>query len=62
VDLGLAGTTASPVVWLAARWSWALIVGGGDGGMVMVRKQEMIRKHNIVELGSRVHRFLQTNK
>ena len=60
MDLGLAGTAASPVVRLAARWSQALIVGGGDGGIVVVGKQETMPKFDAVKLGQRVSRFLHT--
>ena len=51
VDLDLAGRTDSAAVWLAACWSWALIVGGGDGGMVVVQKQEMISNTTSLNMG-----------
>ena len=54
VDLALAGTTGSAAVRLAARWSQALMVGGGEGGMVVVRKQELISKYKFIKHGSRV--------
>ena len=62
VDLALAGTTGSAAVQLAARWSQALMVGGGEGGMVVVREQELISKHKFVEHGSRVRIYRRTYK
>jgi len=47
----LAGRTDSAAVRLAACWSWALIVGGGDGGMVVVQKQEMISNTTSLNVG-----------
>ena len=38
------------------------MVGGGEGGMVVVRKQELISKHKFVEHGSRVWIYLRTYK
>ena len=53
MDFDLAGTTGSAAVRLATHWSWALMVGGGEGGMVVVRKQELISKHKFIKHGSR---------
>ena len=36
------------------------MVGGGEGGMVVVGKQVLISKHNLVEHGSRVQLFLRS--
>ena len=62
MDFGLAGTTGPPVLRLAARWSRALIDGGGDGGMVVVGKQKTMSKFDAVKLGQRARRFLSMYK
>ena len=51
MDLDLAGRTDSAAVQLAAHWSQALIVGGGNGGMVVVQKQEMISNTTSLNMG-----------